>query len=34
MQDDSYSRILINVTPEEVDRLIKQFEEDNKETEE
>lgn len=25
MQDDSYSRILISVTPEEVERLIKQF---------
>jgi hypothetical protein len=34
MQDDSYTRILINITPEDVQRLIKHFEEENKETEE
>ena len=30
MQDDEYTRILINVTPEDVEALIQQFESDNR----
>lgn len=34
MQDDEYTRVLINVMPEDVERLVQQFEADNRETEE
>lgn len=34
MQDDEYTRVLIDVKPEDVERLIQQFESDNRETEE